>query len=153
MEVIQDSLPRAMEKRIDLGYEGVELGSHGVTILGNDTLIKELIRNLIDNAINYTPSTPDSPGIVTARVLSDGFSQVVVLQVEDNGPGIPATERELVFQPFYRALGNEADGSGLGLPIVVEIVQKHDAVLELEDAQPGKPMPGAKFTIRFSNAT
>jgi len=58
-------------------------------------------------------------------VLIDPFSKVLVLQVEDSGPGMPVAERELVFQPFYRALGNEADGSGLGLPIVLEIARQH----------------------------
>jgi two-component system sensor histidine kinase TctE len=58
----------------------------------------------------------------------------------------------LVFQPFYRALGTEADGSGLGLPIVMEIAQLHAATVTLEDAYPGKAAPGARFTVRFSNA-
>jgi two-component system sensor histidine kinase TctE len=150
-DVIQDSLPRALDKSIDLGYEGVEAGSSGVRIHGNATLLKELVRNLVDNAINYTPSSHDKPGVVTVRLFADRFGKVVVLQVEDSGPGIPETERELVFQPFYRALGTEADGSGLGLPIVMEIAQQHHATVTLEDAFPGKPMPGARFTVRFTN--
>jgi two-component system sensor histidine kinase TctE len=72
-----------------------------------------------------------------------------VLQVEDNGPGIPEGERELVFEPFYRVLGNEADGSGLGLPIVLEIARKHRATVHLEDAHPGQRPPGARFSLRF----
>ena len=151
-DVIQDSLPRAMDKHIDLGYEGVDAGSSGVRVNGNPTLLKELVRNLVDNAINYTPSTAEQPGIITVRLLSDRFGKVAVLQVEDSGPGIPESERDLVFQPFYRALGTEADGSGLGLPIVMEIAHQHDATVVLEDAAPGKPMPGARFTVRFSNA-
>jgi two-component system sensor histidine kinase TctE len=150
-DVIQDSLPRAMDKHIDLGYEGLELGSSGVRVMGNPTLLKEMVRNLVDNAINYTPSTADNPGVITVRLLADKFGKVVVLQVEDSGPGIPEAERDLVFQPFYRALGTEADGSGLGLPIVMEIAHQHAAVVSLEDAYPGKPMPGARFTVRFSN--
>ena len=149
-DVIQDSLPRAMDRHIDLGYEGVALSSPGVLIHGNATLLKEMIRNLVDNAINYTPSNPETPGVVTVRILADRFGKVVVLQVDDSGPGIPESERELVFQPFYRALGTEADGSGLGLPIVVEIAQQHAATVTLEDVFPGKPMPGARFTVRFS---
>jgi len=128
------------------------VGSPGVKIDGNGTLLKELIRNLVDNAINYTPSTPEYPGVVTVRVLADRFGKVAVLQVEDSGPGIPEAERDLVFQPFYRALGTEADGSGLGLPIVLEIAQLHQARVSLEDAQPGRPLPGARFTVRFANA-
>ena len=150
-DVIQDSLPRAMDKYIDLGYEGVASGSIGVRVMGNTTLLKEMVRNLVDNAINYTPSTEDNPGVITVRLLADKFGKVVVLQVEDSGPGIPEAERELVFQPFYRALGTEADGSGLGLPIVMEIAHQHAAIVTLEDAFPGKPMPGVRFTVRFSN--
>lgn len=152
-DVIQDSLPRAMDKHIDLGYEGVALGSPDVRINGNATLLKELIRNLVDNAINYTPSSEEMPGVVTVRILADRFGKVVLLQVEDSGPGIPEAERELVFQPFYRALGTEADGSGLGLPIVIEIAQQHSATVTLEEVTPGKPMPGARFTIRFNSGT
>ena len=151
-EIIQDSVTRALDKHIDLGYEGAEVGSPGVRLLGNETLLKELVRNLVDNAINYTPSSAEQPGVITARVLADRFSQVVVLQVEDSGPGIPPSERDLVFQPFYRALGTEADGSGLGLPIVMEIAQLHHGTVTLEDVLPGKPMPGARFTVRFSKA-
>jgi two-component system sensor histidine kinase TctE len=151
-DVIQDSLPRAMDKHIDLGYEGVEAGSGGLRINGNATLLKEMVRNLVDNAINYTPSSAEQPGVVTLRLLMDRLGKVVVLQVEDSGPGIPESERDLVFQPFYRALGTEADGSGLGLPIVMEIAHLHAATVTLEDANPGKASPGARFTVRFSNA-
>ncbi len=151
-DVIQDSLPRAMDKYIDLGYEGVDAASTGVRVNGNATLLKELVRNLVDNAINYTPSTAEQPGVITVRLLSDRFGKVAVLQVEDSGPGIPEAERDLVFQPFYRALGTGAEGSGLGLPIVMEIAHQHDATVVLEDAAPGKPMPGARFTVRFTNA-
>jgi two-component system, OmpR family, sensor histidine kinase TctE len=56
----------------------------------------------------------------------------------------------LVFQPFYRALGNEADGSGLGLPIVMEIAAKHGAKVTIDDAHPGNNPPGALFTVDFS---
>jgi two-component system sensor histidine kinase TctE len=151
-DVIQDSLPRALDKYIDLGYEGVDAGSAGVRVMGNPTLLKELVRNLVDNAINYTPSSEALPGVITVRLFADKFGKVVVLQVEDSGPGIPEVERDLVFQPFYRALGTEADGSGLGLPIVIEIAEQHGATVTLEDAFPGKPMPGARFTVRFSEA-
>jgi two-component system, OmpR family, sensor histidine kinase TctE len=121
-----------------------------VLLDGNPTLLKELVRNLLDNAINYTPSTPARPGVVTARVLADTFGHVLLLQVEDSGPGVPEAERELVFQPFYRALGSEADGSGLGLPIVLEIARKHGAEVSLEDAHPGQQPPGALFSVRFA---
>jgi two-component system sensor histidine kinase TctE len=120
-----------------------------VQLEGNPTLLKELVRNLVDNAINYTPSTADHPGVITARVLADPFGQALVLQVEDSGPGIPPAERELVFQPFYRALGTNVDGSGLGLSIVREIARQHGAEVTLEDARPGHVPPGTRVTVRF----
>jgi two-component system sensor histidine kinase TctE len=150
MDVIRDCVPRAMDKHIDVGYEGAEPGEEDVTLMGNPTLLKEMVRNLMDNAINYTPSSIDKPGMITARVLKDPFSKVLVVQVEDSGPGIPASERELVFQPFYRVLGTEADGSGLGLPIVLEIARQHHASITLEDSRPGQSPPGTCFTVRFA---
>ena len=149
MNVVRDCLPRAMDKHIDLGLEGAQPGSEGVRIEGNPTLLTEMIRNLIDNAINYTPSTQDRPGVITARVLVDPFSHVLVLQVEDTGTGIAPAERELVFQPFYRVLGTEADGSGLGLPIVREIARQHHATITIDDAHPGSTPVGTCFTVRF----
>jgi two-component system, OmpR family, sensor histidine kinase TctE len=149
MDAVHDCLPRAMDKGIDIGYDGPQPGSPGVTLQGNPTLLREMVRNLLDNAIHYTPSSTEHPGVVTARVLVDTFGDVLVLQVEDNGPGIAPAERELVFQPFYRALGNEVDGSGLGLPIVLEIARQHRASVALDDAHPGHTPPGACFSVRF----
>jgi len=149
MDVVRDSVPHALDKRIDLGYDGAGPGSPGVMLVGNLTLLKELVRNLVDNAINYTPSSTQRPGVITVRVLSDAFGRVLLLQVEDNGPGVPEADRELIFQPFFRALGTEADGSGLGLPIVQEIARQHGAEIIVEDARPGQHPPGARFTVRF----
>jgi two-component system, OmpR family, sensor histidine kinase TctE len=151
-ETVRDFVPKAMDKRIDLGYEGPDEGQplHG-HLLGNPVLMRELVRNLVDNALQYTPAG----GTVTARVVYDPFGQVVVLQVEDTGPGIPEAERTLVLQPFYRALGTDVDGSGLGLAIVHEIVQQHDGGLTIADARPrGSALspgsgPGALITVRF----
>jgi len=152
MEVVRDSVPRALDRHIDLGYEGAQPGSPGVTIEGNATLLKEMIRNLLDNAINYTPSSAQRPGMITARVLADPFGRITLLQVEDSGPGIAPAERELIFQPFYRALGNDVDGSGLGLPIAQEIARQHGATIQVEDTRPGHTPPGARFTVRFERA-
>lgn len=149
VEAVRDTVPRAMDKRIDLGYDGAQPGAPGVLLQGNATLLKEMIRNLLDNAVNYTPSSPQHPGVVTARVLADPFGHVLVLQVEDTGPGIAASERELVFQPFYRNLDTNVDGSGLGLPIVREIVRQHQAEITLDDARPGQVPPGTRVTVRF----
>ena len=152
MEVVQDSVPRALERRVDLGYEGATPGSAGLMLRGNPTLLKELVRNLVDNAINYAPTVPERTGVVTVRLLTDPFGQVLVLQVEDNGPGIPEAERELVFQPFYRVLGTNVDGSGLGLPIVLEIAHQHAATVSIEDTQPGQNPPGTRIIVRFALA-
>jgi two-component system sensor histidine kinase TctE len=156
-ETVRDFVPRALEKRIDLGYEGPETA--GLAVAGHALLLRELIRNLVDNALQYTPAG----GTVTVRLVDDPFGQVVVLQVEDSGPGIPAAEREQVFQPFYRALGTNVDGSGLGLAIVREIALQHHADITLEDAnlrkRPGLADhaeaphgPGTRFTLRFPAA-
>ena len=150
-EVLQDCLPRAMDKGLDLGYEGVQPNTPGAQVQGNPTLLKEMVRNLVENAIHYTPSTLERQGVITVRVLVDPYSKALVMQVEDNGPGIPPAERDLVFQPFYRALGTDVDGSGLGLPIVKEIAQQHGASVSIDAAQPGQNPPGACFTLRFGN--
>jgi two-component system sensor histidine kinase TctE len=151
-EVLNDSLPHAMDKGLDLGFDGVDTEEKRrfLTVQGNPTLLKEMIRNLVDNAIHYTPSTKERTGVITVRLLVDPYSQALAVQVEDNGPGISAAERERVFEPFYRALGSNVDGSGLGLPIVREIAQRHGATVTVEMAHPGQTPPGACFTIRFS---
>jgi len=64
-EVLLDCFPRAADKGIDLGYDGAEADAPGVTVKGNPTLLKEMVRNLVENAIHYTPSTPERPGVVT----------------------------------------------------------------------------------------
>ena len=144
-EVMADSVPRALEKKIDLGYDGPAVGEQNTTLEGNPTLLKEMVRNLLDNAIAYTPEN----GRVTLRLLTDRFSGVLVLLVEDSGPGIPESERELVLQPFYRALGTNVDGSGLGLAIVLEIANQHDAAISIEDAE-APNSPGTRITVRFA---
>ena len=184
-ETVRDFVPKAMDKHIDLGYEGPgQLGEDlddawmrpaqpaeldglalpasaavpapakaaaQTSMLGQPTLVRELVRNLVDNALQYTPAG----GTVTARVMGDPFGQVVVLQVEDTGPGILEAERALVLQPFYRSLDTNVDGSGLGLAIVNEIVAQHGASMTIEDARPRAMAaalgigPGALFTVRF----
>jgi two-component system sensor histidine kinase TctE len=152
-ETVRDFVPKAMDKRIDLGYEGPEdAQALQGRLMGQPLLVRELVRNLVDNALQYTPAG----GTVTARVMDDPFGQVVVLQVEDTGPGIPEAERALVLQPFYRALGTNVDGSGLGLAIVNEIVHQHGAELSIADARPRASAaaqgmgPGTLFTVRFA---
>jgi two-component system sensor histidine kinase TctE len=150
METVRDFVPRAMEKRIDLGYEGPD-DQTGVQLHGQPVLVREMVRNLVDNALQYTPAG----GTVTARVVADPFGQVVVLQVEDNGPGIAEAERELVFRPFYRPADTVIEGSGLGLAIVREVAEQHGAEITVADAQPRAAAaahgsgPGTLITVRF----
>jgi two-component system sensor histidine kinase TctE len=151
-DVVQDAIPKAMEKRLDLGYEGELADASNAMVMANPTLIKELIRNLVDNALNYTPSSGQNIGVVTVRIITDRVQKSVRLEVEDTGPGIPEAERELVMQPFYRVLGSNTDGSGLGLAIVQEIAQKHAAQLTIEDAHPDVAQTGARFTLQFQLA-
>jgi two-component system, OmpR family, sensor histidine kinase TctE len=149
-EAVHDFVPKAMDKRIDLGYEGPDADG-GAHLHGQPVLVREMVRNLVDNALQYTPSG----GTVTARVLADPFGQVVVLQVEDNGPGIAEAERELVFQPFYRPADTQIEGSGLGLAIVREVAEQHGAEISVADAQQRAAMvaghggPGTLVTVRF----
>ncbi|MBS0445263.1 MAG: sensor histidine kinase N-terminal domain-containing protein [Proteobacteria bacterium] len=157
-EAVRAFVPRALEHRIDLGFEGPADDARA-WVFGHALLLRELIRNLVDNALLYTPAG----GAVTVRVVDDPFGQVVVLQVEDSGPGIVAAERDKVFQPFYRSLGSQVDGSGLGLAIVREIALQHGSEVTLEDAAPRTPRPaddagvpgngpGARFSLRLPAA-
>jgi two-component system sensor histidine kinase TctE len=151
-EAVHDLVPKALDKRIDLGYEGPEEGQALPPLAGQPVLVGELVRNLVDNALQYTPAG----GTVTVRVCldpaaADPETPVLLLQVEDSGPGIAPAERELVFQPFYRALGTNVDGSGLGLAIVREIAQRHNAEITLDDTydRATHAMPGTRVSVRF----
>ena len=114
MDAVQDSVPRSMDKHIDLGYDGAQPGSPGVRLEGNPTLLKEMIRNLLDNAINYTPSSVEHPGVITARVLADPFGHVLVLQVEDSGPGIPRGRARAGVPALLPGAGNQRRRLGPG---------------------------------------
>lgn len=135
-------VPQALSLNTDLGFE--EAG-HPVFIDGNAILLAELLNNLVDNALRYTPRG----GRITVRVRQDGTS--ARLEVEDSGPGIPPGERSRVFDRFYRVLGHQSDGSGLGLAIVREIAQKHRADVRIEDPPaPADPaLPGLLIRVTF----
>jgi two-component system sensor histidine kinase TctE len=145
---IREWLPAALARRIDLGYEGP---SHPVLVIGVGTLLRELLRNLIDNALRYTSAAGSQAGTVTVRVREQ--KRAVYLEVEDNGPGIPESERALVFERFYRVLGTHVDGSGLGLSIVREIAQQHDALLRVgPNPQAAAPeAPGTLISVEFGH--
>jgi two-component system sensor histidine kinase TctE len=149
-EVVRDFVPRALAKGLDLGYEGPGANEPAAPrVIGEAVLVRELIRNLVDNAVQYTPGG----GTVTVRLLPDRYGQVAVLQVEDNGHGIPQAERELVFQPFYRAqasMGTAIDGSGLGLAIVREVAERQGGSVTIDTAHPRAPeRQGTVFSVRL----
>lgn len=147
IDAVRDALPQALDKRMDLGFDDTSVVRDS-NMLGNAVLLKELVRNLLENAIHYTPER----GVITARVLQDPYSGALSLQVEDTGPGIPGAERERVLQPFYRmndSLSNRVDGSGLGLAIVQAIARQHSATVVLEDVHPLLAPVGTRFTIQF----
>jgi len=127
-EVVEDWVMRAMDRRIDLGFET----SGPALILGNAFLLREMANNLIDNALRYT----QVEGQVTCRVV--GHGDFAILEVEDNGVGITEEQAELVFERFYRVDDATTEGSGLGLAIVREIAEQHRAVASLGPNPKGK---------------
>jgi two-component system sensor histidine kinase TctE len=173
--VVQDWVQASFAHEIDLGYEAPPESIDAVEIAGNPLMLRELLSNLIDNAIRYTPPG----GSVTVRVRlaardpqdagadADGTApdaaQQAVLEVEDTGPGIAPAERHRVFERFYRILGTNAPGSGLGLAIVREIARQHGAEIVILDNPHGpfgmqgaagangqrKKLPGCLFRLTF----
>nr|WP_320011473.1 ATP-binding protein [uncultured Desulfobulbus sp.] len=125
-QVLADMLPLAEAKQIDIGITTtVDAG-----LSGNPLDFHTLVKNLVDNAIRYTPFG----GRVDLALISE--PDVLRLEIADFGPGIPVAERERIFDPFYRILGTEEIGSGLGLSIVKTIAQRIGAQITLETAQP-----------------
>lgn len=147
--VVSDWVPAALDRSIDLGFEA---GSGRSWVDGHPILLRELYNNLIDNALRYTPAG----GSVTVRIRCDARN--VWLEVEDSGPGVPESERRLVFERFYRVLGTQVDGSGLGLAIVREIAGQHRADVWIETVRPVEAMlpveamAGARFVVEFPAA-
>ena len=139
---VHDWVQASFASGIDLGFEPP---LQQVPISGNPVMLREMLSNLIDNALRYTPAG----GAVTVRVRSAGDH--AILEVEDNGPGIPAAERSQVFERFYRILGSNTEGSGLGLAIVREVAQQHGAELDLfANPRAADPKhPGCLFRVTF----
>jgi two-component system, OmpR family, sensor histidine kinase TctE len=134
-EVVAKFFDRALQSNIDLGAE-----AQPVTILADPSLLDDLLSNLVDNALKYTPAG----GTVTVSAgLSNGRPY---LAVEDTGPGIPESERERVRQRFYRLPNSPGHGSGLGLAIVDEISQLYDATMSIGAGRNGS---GTKVLLQF----
>jgi two-component system sensor histidine kinase TctE len=127
-EAVADAVPRAVERRIDLGLE--RDGDRAAVVTGDPLMLRELCANLIDNAITYTPQG----GTVTVHVSAVPMPSLSVI---DSGCGIAPSERERVLQPFYRAGDNEHPGTGLGLAIVDEIARNHHASVAIDDGPNG----------------
>jgi two-component system, OmpR family, sensor kinase len=130
---------------IDLGVSG-ELTSAGVWVNGDLEQLSVLLNNLVENALRFTPEG----GVVDVNISQDHDASTL-LRVIDNGPGISDSERERVFDRFYRgseatALARDGYGSGLGLAIVRAIAERHSASVSL--ARPAEHM-GLEVTVRF----
>jgi two-component system sensor histidine kinase TctE len=130
-------LPLALAKSIDLGFEG----DAGAPIRGSKLLLHELLANLLDNAIRFTPKH----GRITVRVTSS--DNRARLQVEDTGPGVPEAERARIFDRFYQIPGRDSAGCGLGLAITREIAALHGATISVASAPAGS---GALFVVEFA---
>jgi len=121
---LADAAPAALERGVDLGL----VGSDATAVLGDAEALRVLLRNLLDNALKYTPA---GGRVDVAVAREQGEPATLCLRVEDSGPGIPEAERERVLDRFYRVPGTEGAGSGLGLAIVKAIADAHGAVLSL----------------------
>ena len=133
---VAELAPYAWSKKVEIDLaEGA-----AVEATGHAGLIAILLRNLIDNAIRYSPEG------ASVHVRASGDGAAATLTVIDQGPGIPADERGKVGQRFYRILGTEEFGSGLGLSIVKRIAELHGASVRLADGEQGK---GLSVTVSF----
>lgn len=137
LEISMEWAPQAIRNGIDLGFEG----SEPVIISAEPDRLRELINNLIDNAVRYSRQG----GRVTVAVSSADNGQGL-LSISDDGPSIPPEERTRIFERFHRLLGGHTEGSGLGLAIVSEIASLHGARITLEEDRDGV---GNTFSVIF----
>jgi len=135
--LLEAHLEAAQAKHIDLGLE-----ANAVQVTGQTWLLRELLSNLLDNALKYTPDG----GVVTLRCGRAAHDGAPFLEVEDNGPGIPLAERQRVLERFYRVPGTSSEGNGLGLAIADEIARVHRSQLVVGNAREGQ---GARFSVLF----
>jgi signal transduction histidine kinase len=138
-EGIKDTHDLALARNIDLSLDAVP----GLYIQGNREALRTLARNLVDNAVRYTP-----PG-GTVQVRCRSLGKDAVLEVGDSGPGIAARDRERVFDRFYRRAAAQEEGTGLGLAIVKAIAERHGARIELGEASGG----GLRVSLSFPLAS
>ena len=129
-ELTGEWVPEALAKHFDLGFEGP---TRGLWVKGNPTLLREMLANLIDNALRYCPGGT----CISVRTRATGGAGEVVLEVEDDGPGIPKDKRVAVFDRFVRLSEQAEGGCGLGLAIVQEIAERHGGEVALHTAPSG----------------
>jgi two-component system, OmpR family, sensor kinase len=123
--VLEDLMPLADAKHMDIGIaEGPD-----VLVTGNEFELIAIVRNLVDNAVRYTPPG----GRIDLR--ANATDHEVVLEIEDNGAGVAAPERDRILDPFYRVLGTDQRGSGLGLAIVKTVVERMGGRIDLRDSK------------------
>ena len=137
-DVVAELVPLADAKQIDLGISN----SQPAVVMGDPDALRTLTRNLVDNAVRYTPAG----GRVDVSVENGGDGGQTLLKVVDNGPGIPPEERSRVLDRFYRRPGTSPPGSGLGMAIVKAIADTHGATLELDSGPDGT---GLTVSVRF----
>lgn len=136
-QVLEDLAVASVARDVELDYEAP---SGALSVSGDELLLGLLVRNLVDNAVRYTPAG----GRVNIRLLSaHGHIELVI---EDSGPGIDAAARERVFERFHRELGTGQPGSGLGLSIVRQVAEIHHASVRL-DQSPG--LGGLRVCVRL----
>lgn len=129
----------ALERRIELE---VDVMDNPVTMLGDKGELLELMTNILENAILYTPEE----GTVALRMHETEDGHHLIVRIEDSGPGIPAHEREKIFERFYRGTASNGSGCGLGLAIVSEIAERNQIGVQVLDRQGG----GSVFELRFA---
>lgn len=139
-DVAAQLVPSALVSGVDMAVDIPDGAS--ARVLGDHVLLRELITNLLDNAVRY--SGPD--GHVTLRMVTTP-KDTLLIEVEDDGPGIAPDERQSVFERFYRLPGTPGDGCGLGLAIVAEIADRHGAQVSLH---PGTQGRGTLARVEFS---
>ena len=143
-KIAEEMVPRAIERDIDFGLD-VDPTAAELRIRADPMLIGELVSNLVDNALRYTPRG----GTVTLGVrASDGAR--VAIEVVDTGPGIAPAERERVFEPFYRGADVPSGGTGLGLAIVRAIADAHEADIVVGEGVGGR---GTRIRVSFPAET
>ena len=128
-QIITEQMPQALEKSIDLGLENRATSQE---IQGNQDALFFMLRNLIDNAIRYTPNS----GQVTVSLENQKTTQITVT-ISDSGPGIPPEQQSAIFERFYRGQHQAIQGSGLGLSIAQKVAQLHQTKIQLNNLAKG----------------